>query len=100
MKITVRYNPDILMVNAPLYAVYATSVFNWERQACALLKLDGYTIEFEADHDLRVAWEIVGANEDDTRVIDAELTGVTDGEWFDYSRQREADYEYGAEEVR
>ena len=95
MKITVRYNPDILMVNAPLYAVFATSIFNWERQACSLLKQDGYTVEFIEDRKLDTAWEIVGASEDGTREIDAELTNVSDGEWFDYSRQREADYEYG-----
>ena len=97
MKITIRYNPDILMVNAPLYANPTTSIFRWERQACSLLLRDGYTVEFIEDRDLRKAWEVDGAGEDDTRIIEGELTNVSDGEWYNYGRQEQADYEYGVD---
>lgn len=95
MKITVTYNPNILWVNAPFYANRTTSIPRWERQACALLRLDGYTVEFETSYDLPVAWRIDGAGDDDMRTIDAELLKVLEGDWYDYSRQERADYEYG-----
>ena len=97
MKIAIRYNPNILWVNAPFYANRATSIPRWERQASDLLQMDGYTVEFVEDYDLPTAWRIDGAGDDDRRVIDAELLNVSEGAWRDYSRQREADYEYGVE---
>ena len=98
MKITIRYNPNRLWINAPFYANRDKSISRWERQACDLLRMDGYTVEFEADYDLPTAWEIRAGDNvkiHDSR-IDAELTNVSDGEWYDYSRQQ-AEYEYGVE---
>ena len=95
MKVQIAYNPDRLWINAPFYANRATSIPRWERQACSLLQLDGYTVEFEEDYDLPTAWDIAGANVRNRRAIDTALTLVSDGNWFDYSRQERADYEYG-----
>jgi len=95
-RVTIYYDPDALMVNAPFGANPGASISTWLYRTNLLLHAYGYDVTFVEDHKTPDTWHIAGVSEDDWTEVDSELTEVTEGDWYSYERE-ERDYEYMGE---
>lgn len=95
VKVTIRYDPDALMVNAPFGAHPQASVEEWVRRAKDVLTKDGYDVTFEEKSPIKggFSFEITEMSPLSDYALDEvaeELYNVTDGYWHKYLAEGQA----------